>query len=310
MRTAHRFKGRSIVVAVAAALLVTPIATAGPLTAQAASVKPSTSMLKKSNSYYRKHARSLGKKYKLAYDAQTALKKNGKAVVWVNTSDKQLKKSVQLAMDYWNHKLSKKEFTKGSKKNHTLTFSVSHTPASKTDNSDAWWTPGSKKVQIRWSYYQDAQKDIAQKMSEPYQVAFYKQYNTTITNTAKNNLAAQGIDSSAANYTALMEQEETKVAEGLKAFQSVNKTLSAINNSVAAQGRMYEYAGTIAHEFGHTMGLNHSPNTKDLMYFESGTSKIYSYKQVTTKMKKYNPVTATDKARAQLALKIYVAAHK
>ncbi|MDT6981311.1 reprolysin-like metallopeptidase [Levilactobacillus zymae] len=310
MRTAQRFKVRSVFAAAAAVLLVTPIAVSGTVTAHAASVKPSASVLKKSNSYYRKHAKTLGKKYKLVYDAQTALKKNGKAVVWVNTSDKQLKKSVQLAMDYWNHKLGKKEFTKGSKKNHTLTFSVSHAQASKSDNSDAWWTPGTKKVQVRWSYYQDAKKDIAQKMSEPYQVAFYKQYNTTITSTAKKNLAAQGVDPAANNYSALLEQEETKVAEGLKAFQSVNKTLTAINNSVAAQGRMYEYAGTIAHEFGHTMGLDHSPNAKDLMYYESGTNKVYSYKQVTTKMKSYNPVTATDKARAQLALKIYVAAHK
>ncbi|GEO69736.1 matrixin family metalloprotease [Levilactobacillus acidifarinae] len=310
MRTTHRFKIHTVFVAAAAALLVTPVAVSGTVTAQAASVKPTTSVLKKSNSYYRKNAKTLGKKYKLAYDAQTALKKNGKAVVWVNTSDKQLKQSVQLAMDYWNHKLGKQEFTKGSKKSHTLTFSVSHAQASKSDNSDAWWTPATKKVQVRWSYYQDAQKDIAQRMSAPYQTAFDHQYQATITATAKKNLAAQGVSSSANNYSALVEQEEVKVAESLPAFQNVNKTLTAINTSVAAQGRMYEYASTIAHEFGHTMGLDHSPNTKDLMYFESGTNKIYSYQQVTTKMKTYNPVTATDKARAQLALKIYVAVHK
>ncbi|QMU08252.1 matrixin family metalloprotease [Levilactobacillus suantsaii] len=308
MRNAQRLKAHPVLVAAAAALLVMPITATSTVTAQAASVKPSASVLKKSNSYYRKHAEKLGKKYKLVYDAQTGLKKNGKATVWVKTSDKNLKKSVQLAMDYWNHKLGKKEFTKGSKKHHTFTFSVSHAKASKSDNSDAWWTPATKKVQIRWSYYKAAKQNIAQRMSSSLQTAFDKKYSDTIVNTAKKNLAKENISPSSNAYSDELDQEEAKVAHNMSAFKTVSQKLTAIDKSVAAQGRMYEYASTVAHEFGHTMGLDHSPSTKDLMYYQSGTNKVYSYKQVTKNMKKYNPVTATDKARAKLALKIYVAA--
>lgn len=313
MNTTHHIKRRSILTALAATLLIAPVVTTGTVTtAQAASIKPSTSVLKKSNSYYKKHAKSLSKKYRLALSAQTALKKNGKAMVWVKTKDPKLKQSVKLAMDYWNHKLGKKEFTAGSKKHHTLTFSVSNTKPSKHDNSDAWWTPATKKVQVRQYFYDAALQDIALQMSNSLESAFDKQYGAAIMAQAQKNLAAQGITTTDPEYNNKLEQEEASVAHSLKAFQPVSQKLTAVSKSVAAQGRMYEYAGTIAHEFGHVMGLNHSPKHSDLMYYESGTSRVNSYTQVTSAngLKKYNPVTSTDKARAQLALKIYVAQHK
>lgn len=308
----HHIKRRTVLTAIAATLLVTPLVTTSTVTAQAASVKPSASVLKKSNSYYRKHAKALGKQYKFAYSAQTALKKNGKAVVWVNTKDTKLKQSVKLAMDYWNHKLGKKKFTQGTKKNHTLTFSVSNAKPSKNDTSDAWWTPGTKKVQVRKYYYDQTTQDIGEAMTTHLNNAFYKKYAATVEAKAKALLASQGVATTDKDYTQKFNETASNVETSLPAYQTLETQVAAVRNSVAEQGRMYEYASTIAHEFGHVMGLNHSPNKTDLMYFESGTSRVNSYSQVTSKtgLKTYNPVTATDKARAQLALKIYVAKQK
>lgn len=308
MHTAKPMKIRTVLLTVSATLLVTPLVTSAT-TAHAASVKPSASLLKKNKSYYRKHAKTLGKKYKLAYDAQTALKKNGKAVVYVNTSDAKLKKSVQLAMNYWNHKLGKKEFTTGSKKNHTLTFSVSKTAASKSDRSDAWWTPGNKHMQVRWSYYQEEKDNIGSSMTDQLNKAFYKKYVNTILAQAKAQLAANGVATTDKNYDKLLDAAAEKLETSLPAYSTLKTNVNHVKTSLASEGRMYEYASTIAHEMGHVMGLNHSPNKSDLMYYESGTSKVYSYKAVSAGLSKYNPVTTTDKARAQLALKIYTATH-
>lgn len=309
MRRFHHIKARSLGMAVAAALLMTPAITTSMVTAQAASVTPSTAMLKKSKGYYRKHAKTLAKRYKLAYDAQTALKKNGKAVVYVNTKDKTLKKSVTIAMAYWNKKLGKKQFTKGTKKKHTLTFSVSKAKATKSDQSDAWWTPAKKRLQIRQSYYTAAKQDIGTAMTNQLNDAFYDQYSGTVKAKAKANLAAKGIETSDADYNSLFNQEAAKVEIALPAYATLKKDVTLVQTKLANEGRKYQYASTIAHELGHVMGLNHSPNTRDLMYFESGNTNVYSFTKVKAGLSKYNPVTKTDKNRAKLAIKIYTAVH-
>jgi len=308
MHRAHHFKKRSLLVAAAAALLFAPAVATSTVTAHAASVTPSTATLKKSNSYYRKNAKNLGKKYKLAFDAQTALKKNGKATVWINTKDAKLKSSVKIAMNYWNKKLGKKEFVQGSKKNHTLTFSVSKAKATKSDQSDAWWTPGNKHLQVRWSYYQAETKNIGVAMTNQLNDAFYNKYANTIESKAKANLAARGVTAADANYQTEFNTEAQAVEKALPAYATLEKEVKGVN-TVAKNGRMYEYASTIAHELGHVMGLNHSPNKADLMYFESGNSNVYSYRKVKAGLSKYNPITKTDKNRAKLALKIYTATY-
>lgn len=230
-------------------------------------------------------------------------------MVYVNTKDANLKQSVKLAMAYWNHKLGKTEFTQGTKQNHTLTFSVSTAKPSKNDNSDAWWTPATKKVQVRKYYYDAAAQDIGLTMTNGLNDGFYKQYASTVEAQAKAELAAKGVATTDKTYSAQFNATAQKIEESLPAYATLKKQVAAVSSSVAVQGRMYEYASTIAHEFGHVMGLNHSPNKSDLMYFESGTDKVNSYYQVTSPngLKKYNPVTSTDTARAQLALKIYSA---
>ena len=308
MHRAHHLKARSLLIVAAAALLFAPAVATSTVTAQAASVTPSAAKLKASKSYYRKHAKSLGKTYKLAFDAQTALKKNGKATVWIDTKDAKLKSSVKIAMNYWNKKLGKKEFVQGSKKHHTLTFSISKAAASKSDQSDAWWTPSNKRLQVRWSYYQAETKNIRVAMTNQLNDAFYNKYANTIESQAKANLAAQGITSADATYQDAFNAEAQSVEKSLPAYTTLEKEVRGVN-TVAKNGRMYEYASTIAHELGHVMGLNHSPNKADLMYFESGSNNVYSYKKVKAGLSKYNPVTKTDKNRAKLALKIYTAVH-
>lgn len=308
MHRSHHLRIRSLLVAAASALLFAPAIATSTVTAQAASVNPSSATLKKSARYYRKHAKTLGKKYKLAFDAQTGLKKNGKAIVYINTKDAKLKSSVKIAMNYWNKKLGKKEFVQGSKKHHTLTFSVSKAKATKNDQSDAWWTPGKKKLQVRWSYYQAETKNIGIAMTNQLNDAFYKKYAKTIETKAKANLAAKGITSTDSNYQTEFNAEAESVEKSLPAYATLKNEVKGVN-TVAKNGRMYEYASTIAHELGHVMGLNHSPKKSDLMYFESGSNNVYSYKKVNQGLSKYNPITKTDKNRAKLALKIYTAVH-
>ncbi|TGD20334.1 matrixin family metalloprotease [Levilactobacillus suantsaiihabitans] len=309
MRRTHHLKARSLITAVAAALIVTPVVTTSTVTASAASVTPSSALLKKSKGYYQKHAKTLGKKYKLAYDAQTALKKNGKTAVYVKTKDKTLKKSVTTAMAYWNKKLGKKEFTLGSKKKHNLTFSVSKSTPTKSDQSDAWWTPAKKQLQIRQSFYTAEKQNIGIAMTNQLNDAFYKQYSGEIEAKAKANLAAEGISTTDTSYSSRFNQEASKIETSLPEYAVLKKDVTLVKTKLANEGRMYEYASTIAHELGHVMGLNHSPNKKDLMYFESGSTNVYSYKKVKAGLSKYTPVTKTDTKRAKLALKIYVAVH-
>ena len=163
-----------------------------------------------------------------------------------------------------------------------------------------------KKLDVRWSYYTAEKQNIGISMTNQLNNAFYD----TIETKAKANLAAKGITTSDKDYQSLFDQEASNVETSLPAYKTtLKKDVGLVKSTLANEGRKYEYASTIAHEMGHVMGLNHSPNKQDLMYFESGNSNVYSFKKVKAGLSKYNPITTTDKNRAKLALKIYVAAH-
>ncbi|KRM58756.1 matrixin family metalloprotease [Secundilactobacillus malefermentans] len=275
-------------------MIFAPVAT---IPAQASSVKPSSAMLKKSNSYYKKHYKAIAKKYKFTYSAQTGLNKSGTIYVYEKTKSSYLKKSLSLAMNYWNSKLGRQAIKVGSKKYHTVTFSVSNAKASKSDDSDAWWIPSTKKVQIRNSLYADDLSVIT---------------NTTLYNsekslvkTANANLAAYkaGLSTTDPDYQSKLDTYQQQQVDYAKA--AFDNQESNLKSGLAIKAREFEYANTLAHEFGHVMGLKHSPNKSDLMYWASGTNDIYNYNKVKNSSKGFSLVTSTDVARAKLAVKVH-----
>lgn len=234
-------------------MVVAPLST---VPAEAASVKPSTAMLKKSNSYYRKHYKTIAKKYKLSYSAQTGLNKSGTIYVYSKTKSIYLKKSLTLAMNYWNSKLGRKAVKWGTKSHHTITFSVSNAKASASDESDAWWMPSTKKVQVRNSIYAEDINTITDT------TLYFSQQSLVKSANAKLNSYKASLDASDPDYkTKLDAYQQLQVADVRSTCEAQEKGLK---NGVAKKARTFEYANTIAHELGHVMGLKHSPNKKKI----------------------------------------------
>ncbi|PWG00153.1 matrixin family metalloprotease [Levilactobacillus bambusae] len=281
-------------------LLVSVILPVSTAAAKSKSVKPTQAVLKASAKKTRANAKGLASKYKLAYGAQRGFDKKGRVWIYAKTSSKTLKSSLKVAANYWNSRLGKKEFNIGTKSHHTVTFTATN---QKNGNSDAWWTPSLKSLKVQLSYYSKSHKDVQSGMTS--YVNSYYQNQVAVKTT--NYLANRGIATTDPKYS----QEFYSYAVKHQGTEQKNakKAVKNINQSVATQGVMYEYASTLAHEMGHIIGLNHSPNKLDLMYYQSGNKNIYNYFDVKRGLRGYNPVTATDKARAQLAIKVWQAKH-
>ncbi|WP_283678974.1 matrixin family metalloprotease [Lentilactobacillus sp. Marseille-Q4993] len=294
----HRLHVKSaILLSVAGVLSFAPLA---PVVADAASVTPTKSMLTKNKAYYKKHAKTLIKKYKLDRSSMTAISKNGTARVYVKNGSSELRSSLKMAIQYWNQKLGKNVLKMGTKKNHTLTFSVSKQKATASDESDAWWAPDTKQMQVRYSFYVNTPSDAATQILQ-------NSMKTKITDAnAKIATYRQSLDPNDP-------QIETKVAAYRKqVIAQVQSDLTAEKNDIAAnklgyKARKFEYANTLTHEFGHALGLNHSPNKNDAMYYASETPAIFDYSKLKASTNGFNPLTKTDVYRAKLSLKIFQA---
>ncbi|MBT9672165.1 matrixin family metalloprotease [Secundilactobacillus kimchicus] len=271
----------------------------GGTTGHAASLTPSASVLKQSANYYRTHKASLAKRYRFDYSAQTSMGKTGLTKVYIATSNTDVKKSVNLAMGYWNHKLGHTIFKLGTKQSHTMTVNLSTAKASAADRSDAWWLPAKRLTQIRSSEFATETTTLRNAMMNHSEVAVINQANRNIDAYAKR-VAGD------ANATTLIATYRAK--EVANAKQQLTAELNNINqNSLDRRARVFEYADTLAHEFGHSLGLKHSPNKTDLMYWQSGSSKVYNYDAVKNSTTGFNLISPTDKNRAKLAIKIHQA---
>ncbi|WP_283680020.1 matrixin family metalloprotease [Lentilactobacillus sp. Marseille-Q4993] len=272
-------------------------------TAASKNVTPSTAVLKKSSKYYRKYSMTLAKKYKLGYDLQTGFNKKNRVKVYFNSKSKPLKKSLTAAMKFWNKKLGKSVFYYGSKKSHTISFSIAKdNPSSATDSGDAWWIPAQKKVQVSSYYYKHSTHSIKNEMLHASLNELGKEA------TEKVAAYAQEVGQSDPDYKTKVEafrQDQITVVQG--ELTDIENKIDV--DGIAKKGTQFEYANVLTHELGHVLGLEHSPSKSDVMYYAAQWNWIFDYKKVAASKSGYDPITKADQNRGKLAWKIYNARH-
>lgn len=264
---------------------------------QAATSAPTATTLSQPASYYRTHATSLAQTYQLNYGAQTALTNKVTTKVYVASTDARLKQSTKLAMRYWNQRLGRQVFTTGTKGNHQLTVAFT----ARNSAADAWWQPATRRILLERADYVQAPSQLKAKM--------INQSHATAINTANQKIIKYNRSiANRANHAALYNhyrqlQINTINSTVATATASINK------NQLAYKARTFEYANIIAHELGHSLGLNHSDTPTDGMAANSHVNTIYNYAKVKASVNGFNPLTKTDTSRAKLALKVYAARH-
>ena len=277
-----------------------PLANVTASAATMTSVTPTKTLLNASNKYYRTHQRAIIKKYKLDLSSQTALTSKKTASIYVKTNNKYLKQSLNLAMNYWNQKLGRKALKYGTKNKHTMTFSVSKERATPADESDAWWSPSDKKMQVRYSFFVKAPATLANEIMATSMKTLVNQANARIN-----------------SYESTLDKTDPNYAQKLSTYRTqqvtdVQNQLTAEKNDISSsqlgyKARTLDYASTLAHEFGHALGLDHSPNKNDAMYYASESPQIFDYSKLKANTNGFNPLTYTDVTRAKLALKMFTA---
>ncbi|WP_461243447.1 reprolysin-like metallopeptidase [Secundilactobacillus muriivasis] len=263
----------------------------------AATSTPTATTLSQPASYYRTHATSLAQTYQLNYGAQTALTQNGKTKVYVASTDARLKKSAKLAMAYWNQRLGRQVFTTGTKGNHQLTIAFTN----RNSTADAWWQPANRRILLERADYTQAPSQIKAKMINQSSAAAINAANQKIIKYSRSI-------ANRANHAALYNHYRQQQINTINA--SVTKATNTINkNQLAYKARTFKYANIIAHELGHSLGLNHSDTATDGMAANSHVNTIYNYTKVKASANGFNPLTKADTSRAKLALKVFAARH-
>ncbi|WP_283679968.1 matrixin family metalloprotease [Lentilactobacillus sp. Marseille-Q4993] len=265
--------------------------------AKADDIKPTSALLTKGNSFYLQNKQSLADKYLLNYASMNGLDNKGKVYIYDVTKNKELRKSLDLAMDYWNSKLGTKVFLLGTNKHHTIKFSVSNSKVTSTDRSDAWWSPSRKEIQIRSSYFVSAPKRMARLVLQ----------KSIETETARDNRLIDSFRAKNVDTNKLSKYRNDLVKKTEKEIKLQKRVIDKENLDVKA--RRFEYASTLTHEMGHMLGLNHSPNKNDAMYWANDVPEIYVYSKLKASKNGFNPLTSTDVNRAKLSLQVYKATH-
>jgi len=283
-----------------AATLMTAVAlplSAQETTAHATTLTPSSSMLRQSKNYYRFNARTLANRYGLNYAAQTALTRQEVVKVYVASSNTQVQKSAKLAMSYWNQKLGHTVFAKGTKTNRTMTISMT----AKNTSADAWWKPVQHQILLEQADYNQQLSLIRNKMIN-------QSTSTAVTKTNNRILAYGHKIARQANFA--HRYNTYRAAQINQAQKQINTQKRNITTQkIDVKARTFKYANIIAHEMGHSLGLQHSANSKDAMAANSTTPNIYNYSKVKASKNGFNTLDKTDVNRAKLALSVHDALH-
>lgn len=262
-------------------------------TGHAATLSPTTTTLNQNRSYYRVNARPLAQHYELDYGQQTALSGQTTTRVYLASNDSRLKTSVKLAMSYWNQKLGRTVFIQGTKNNHNLAVTLTN----KNTSADAWWRPGSRQIQLEKADYTQNTSKIKRKMTTHLTTSAVNAANKRITLYGRSIAGSPNYISKYNRYRqAQIKSANTKIA---KQKQTINR------QRLDLKARSFNYAGIIAHEMGHSLGLLHSQNHTDAMSATSSTPEVYNYSKVKTSKTGYNHLDRTDVNRAKLALKVH-----
>lgn len=262
-------------------------------TGHAATLTPTTADLHQSDAYYQTHADGLAHRYGLNYKSQTALLSNETTKVYVASRDAQLKKSVQLAMNYWNQKIGHKVFISGTQSNHTLTVTMT----GKNTSADAWWKPTQHQLTLEKTDYSKQLPTIRNKM--------IKQSTASAVKTLNKRVKAYGHKiAHKANFAHDYNLYRADQLSQVKKEINLQKR-TIVSQKIDVKARTFEYANIVAHELGHSLGLQHSANAEDAMAANSSTPNIYNYGKVKTSKNGFNILDKTDVNRAKLALAIH-----
>lgn len=262
-------------------------------TVEATSLRPSRVTLNQSSKYFLKNANWLASRYKLDYGSQTALPHQGATKIYVASHDQALNRSVNLAIRYWNQKMGRTIFSKGTASRHNLAVTVTR----RNTSADAWWRPAQRQIQLEAADYTQKAGQIKTKMM--------KQSTTTAINKANKKIRAYGkAIAGQSNYVARYNRYRSQQ------IKAVNSQLTKQRRHITTQhldikARTFDYANIIAHELGHSLGLLHSPNKQDAMYAGSTTPAVYRYSKVKSSQNGFNQLDSTDVNRAKLALKVH-----
>lgn len=262
-------------------------------TGHAATLTPSTALLRQRPAYYKANAKLLASRYGLNYASQTALTTNETTKVYIASKNTQVKKSANLAMSYWNSKLGRKVFVKGTKTHHTLTVTMT----GRNTAADAWWKPTSHQISLE-------QADYSQQLSAIRNNMIHQSTASAVTKANQRVIAYGHRIANRPNFAHDYNIYRAKqIDQAEKQISTQKQTI--VSQKIDVKARTFEYANIIAHEMGHSLGLQHSANAKDAMAANSTTPNIYNYHKVKTSKSGFNTLDKTDVNRAKLALTIH-----
>ncbi len=303
-------------------------------------LQPTSTIRSLPNSIYDKYRSVFNKEYNVGNFSDGGTFDHHTAVIYVTDSD--LVQAVSYAINNWNTALGREAFTMGTKSNHTMT--VGFNDGSSTD-WDGYFSGSS--VTINKKMFEDETYAINNLNSTPEidqqveamsaQAADLLNQTNTQINTLKSNfesnynsLVSKYNSASSSNRSSIKKQMDNlqsqydhNVASVKQNYQTklskikgdLATLLNSQKSSIEQLSRLNYWIAVITHEFGHAMGLYHTPYLDDIMYSSSSDevdTKSVPVKYHWSKAKDNSvvPASATstlskrDISRAKLTLKL------